>query len=343
MKSIERVLTTLSHKEPDRVPLFLLLSMQGARYHNISQKEYYYNPKKVAEAQLHFHEKYDNDILYSFHYASVECQAYGGDVIFRDDRPANAGKPFIKSFEDIDTLVVPDVEHNEHLNRVYETIRLLNEAKGGEVLIAGVIMSPYSVPVMQLGMEQYMKLMIEDESRFQKLMKINTEFAIRYANEMIRNGANAIVYFDPISSPEISTRNQFLNFGLPIMKECIEKINGPIVAHYASGKILPILDDIIDSGIVAVGTSSQEDHTILKEKCTGKITIIGNLNGIEMMNWTSKEVEKKVKEIVKTCSPGGGFILSDNHGEIPIQVPDATISEISKQLLKHGRYVKWNQ
>jgi len=31
MTSLERVLTTLGHNEPDRVPLFLLLTMHGAK------------------------------------------------------------------------------------------------------------------------------------------------------------------------------------------------------------------------------------------------------------------------------------------------------------------------
>lgn len=31
MTSLQRVLTTLGHKEPDRVPLFLLLTMHGAK------------------------------------------------------------------------------------------------------------------------------------------------------------------------------------------------------------------------------------------------------------------------------------------------------------------------
>lgn len=338
MKSIERVLTTLSHKEADRVPMFLLLTMHGAKYKKMSFKEYYDNPKAVAEAQLYFHEKYNNDILYSFYYASIECQAFGGSIVFREDGPTNAGNPFIKSFEDIDKLQVPDVENNEHLGKVYETIRYLAEAKGGEVLIAGVVMSPYSTPVMQMGMENYMRLKIEDPERFKKLMEINTEFCIRYANEMIKNGANAIVYFDPIASPTVSTRKEFEEAALPIMKECIEGINGPLASHYASGIVLPIIDDLIEAGVAAVGTSSKEDHVKIKEKAKGKITIIGNLNGIEMYRWTKEDVKKNVKNIVETCKESGGFILSDNHGEIPFQVSAEIVDEISKQLQKYGKY-----
>lgn len=340
MKSIERVLTTLSHQEPDRVPMFLLLTMQGAKFHNMTMEEYYQNPKAIAEAQLHFHEKYDNDVLYSFHYASIETQAYGGDIVIRDDRPVNAGDPIIKNFEDIDALKVPDVENNEHLSKVYETIRYLAEAKGGEVLIAGVVMSPYSAPVMQMGMENYMKLRINDPKRFKKLMEINTEFCIRYANEMLKNGANAIVYFDPIGSPTMSTKAEYMETGYPIMKECVEKINGPIAAHFASGIVLPIIDELIDSGIVAVGTSSLEDHVELKKRCKGKLTIVGNLNGIEMNRWSTDETKQKVKDIINTCKEGGGYILSDNHGEIPIQIDDEIVKTISSTVKTYGTY-KW--
>lgn len=336
MKSIDRVLKTLSHKPADRVPLFLLLSMQGAALQNMTLEEYYNNPEAVAKSQLYFQKMYDNDLLYSFYYASIEIQAFGGDVIFKENRPVNAGKPMIQSFSDIDDLVVPNVENNMHLGKVYETIRYLNTAKGGEVLIVGVVMSPYSIPVMQLGMEKYILLKMNDKERFNKLMEINTEFCIRYANEMIKNGANAIVYFDPMSSATMSTKNEFLNEGLPIMKKCIEAINGPIAAHYASGTILPIIDELIDSGIVGVGTSSKEDHRLLKEKCKGKLTIIGNLNGVEMCHWSKMDVEANVKKIIETCNDEGGFILSDNHGEIPLQVDEKIINEISIQLRKHG-------
>ena len=338
MNNIERVLTTLSHKQADRVPQFLLLTMHGAKLMNMSLKDYYDNPKAIAEAQLKFHEMYDNDVLYSFHYASIESQAFGGNIEIREDGPTNAGKPFIDTPEKIDALQVPNVEENEHLGRVYETLRYLNKAKGGQVLIAGVVMGPYSTPIMQMGFENYLKLKMNDRERFKKLMKINTEFCIRYANEMIKNGANAIVFFDPIASPTISTKKEFLEDAYPIMKECIEKINGPVAVHYASGIILPIIDEIITSGVVAVGTSSKEDHVKIKEKCKDKITIIGNLNGIEMVHWTKDDIQEKIQYLVDTCTENGGFILSDNHGEFPYQVSFDTIKEISDQLKRIGKF-----
>ena len=81
MSSLERVLTTLGHREPDRVPLFLLLTMHGAQELGLSIKSYFSRPEYVIEGQLRLRRKYRNDCLYAFFYSSVETEAWGGEVI----------------------------------------------------------------------------------------------------------------------------------------------------------------------------------------------------------------------------------------------------------------------
>ena len=48
MTSLQRVLTTLGHKEPDRVPFFLLATMHGAKELGLSIKEYFSKPENVG-------------------------------------------------------------------------------------------------------------------------------------------------------------------------------------------------------------------------------------------------------------------------------------------------------
>jgi uroporphyrinogen decarboxylase len=87
-----------------------------------------------------------------------------------------------------------------------------------------------------------------------------------------------------------------------------------------------------------VGTSSEEDAGILKDVLRGKLTVMGNLNGVEMRRWTIDETKRIVKETIRKAAPGGGFILSDNHGEIPFQVPDEILLTISETVHKYGKY-----
>lgn len=57
-----------------------------------------------------------------------------------------------------------------------------------------------------------------------------------------------------------------------------------------------------------------------------------------MRRWTPAEAEAKVKEAIAKAGPSGGFVLSDNHGEIPWQVPDEVLASISEAALRWGRY-----
>jgi len=57
-----------------------------------------------------------------------------------------------------------------------------------------------------------------------------------------------------------------------------------------------------------------------------------------MRRWTQEQAEAKVKEALAKAGPGGGFILSDNHGEIPWQVPDEVLLAISEAVHIWGQY-----
>jgi len=84
--------------------------------------------------------------------------------------------------------------------------------------------------------------------------------------------------------------------------------------------------------------SSLDDLGEVKREDRGRMAVIGNLNGIEMVRWTRKRAEERVKEAVAKAAQGGGFILSDNHGEIPFQVPWGIMGWVVDAALKHGRY-----
>jgi hypothetical protein len=92
----------------------------------------------------------------------------------------------------------------------------------------------------------------------------------------------------------------------------------------ASGRCLPIVENIAQTGTAILGVSGQEDLVLLKKKCLNKLSILGNLNGIEMRRWSTEKAEEEVRKAILQAGIGGGFILSDNHGEIPWQ-PSAMV------------------
>ncbi len=338
MSCAERVGAALGHGEPDRVPYFLTTTMHGARAVGVSLSEYFARPELVIEGQVRMQRRYRSDFLYGILYAALEVEAFGGEVIHREDGPSNAGRPILAEPAAIDSLEPPDVASSAPLQRALDVISGLAAASKGEVPVVGAVVSPFSLPIMQMGFEGYLRLLWLDERRFWDLMAVNEEFCVAWANAQLEAGATALGYFDPVSSTTITAPAVYRKTGKVVASRTLARIAGPTATHFASGRCLPVLDDIATTGTAMVGVSALEDLAEIKARCTGKLVVAGNLNGIEMRRWTPDEAEANVKEAIRRAGPGGGFVLADNHGEIPLQVPEETLDAITAAVDRWGRY-----
>lgn len=337
MTSMQRVLTAIGQKEPDRVPYFLLFSLHGAKELNISIEEYFSDGQNVFEGQLKLREKYGHDCYYSFFYAPIEIEAFGASVIYSIDGPPNAGAPFL-SKEMIQDLKAPIVKDSKVLGKVLKATALLKEVAKDEVPIIGVVVSPFSLPVMQMGFDNYLDLIYNDRELFWKLMEVNIQFCVDFSNAQLEAGATAITYFDPISSTTIIPKELYLETGFEVAKKTISQIKGATATHFASGNCLPLMPYLPLTGTAVVGVSVFEDLAELKKAADKKLTLLGNLNAIEMRHWSIEQTKQHVKEAIQKGAKGGGFILAENHGEIPWQVEEETLLAIKEAVHEYGTY-----
>jgi uroporphyrinogen decarboxylase len=97
------------------------------------------------------------------------------------------------------------------------------------------------------------------------------------------------------------------------------------------------VDDLVSTGTRMVGASALDDLPQLRAACRGRLSVIGNLNGIEMRRWTAAEARSHTRRALEEAGDGGGFILSDNHGEIPWQVSDEVLEAIAETVREEGR------
>lgn len=334
----ERVSAALSHQEPDRVPLLLSLTMHGARELGLSIREYFSKAENVVEGQLRMQQKYGHDFLNPFFYSALEVEAFGAEVIYSEEGPPNSGRPLIKEISDIRKLTPPDIRKSGVLYKMLKAIELLREKTQGAIPILGSVTSPFSIPVMQLGFDRYFELIHFNRVVFDQLMHLNENFCVDWANAQLSAGADAIGYADPVSSPTIIPRELYAETGFQIARRCISKIKGTVATNFASGNCLPVADMVMQTGTKALLVSAREDLSELKKAFGKKVALVGNLNGLEMRKWSSDETFRLVQEAILKAAPGGGFVLSDNHGEIPFQVPEGVLMDIADALKLYGVY-----
>lgn len=337
MSSFDRVMTAIGQNEPDRVPYMLLLTMHGAKELGMSIRQYFSKAENVVEGQSRMVLRYGHDCLYPFFYAPVEVEAWGSDVIYYEDGPPNTGRPFLTK-EGIGTLEAPEVQSSKPLSKVLKAQSALRKRFGSEYPIIGVATSPFSLPVMQLGFEAYLDLLISDRAGFWDLMKVNERFCTEWSNAQMEAGAHAICYFDPVSSPSIVPPDLYSLTGKVVAERTIRSIKGPTATHFASGRCHGILDQVISTGTAMVGVGMLEDLAVLKAEASRRLTLLGNLNGLTMRKWTPEETVLQIREAIGKAASGGGFILSDSHGEIPWQTPPEVLLNIGKAVRKYGAY-----
>jgi uroporphyrinogen decarboxylase len=313
------------------------MGLQGAHFYGVPMREYFSSAQLLASAQLHKRELYADDVVTPFAYAAVEAEPFGQQTIFYDDGPPNAGAPVITRPADIERLRVPNLDDCPGLQRGLEVTRIL-ASQAPDAAILGISIAPNSLPVMQMGFEPYLNLMYERPDLHERLLAINEEFCVAWSNAQLEAGAHAIGFFDPVSSPTIVPRELFMRVGRASAARVFAALKGDALALLASGAVLPVVEDFVSVGAKAVAVGPTEDLARAKAIAAGSCAVIGNLNGIAMRRWTPAQAEEHVKRAIAAAGPGGGYLLCDGHGEIPLEVPPEVVAAIAAAVHRWGVY-----
>ena len=339
MNAYERVMTALSHQEPDYVPVFILLTMHGAKELGLSLEDYFSKGSHIAEAQIRLQAKYGYDCVYAMTYAACEAQAFGSEVLFYDDGPPNITQPALRP-DDIPHLEVPDPTQVPILRERLRAIELLAERLKGKVPILAGVVGAFSLPILLMGFQDWLDLLLYgDPERRERLLAVTGEFCVAWANAQLAAGADALGYFDAVATATIITREQFMTYALPITQRTIARIKGPVAYCGASGTFGPFLDLIPQTGAIAMMVSAMDDLAACKAAVGQQLSLMGNLNNVAMLKWTPAQAEEEVRRCLEAAARGGGYILCDQHGEFPYYVSEEIIAAIVEAARKWGKYI----
>lgn len=337
MIPLERVSTTLQHKEPDKVPLFLFFTVHGASFLNSSYPDYYTSPELVAEGQLRLQEKFGHDCLYPFFYAGVECAAFGGDVIYRANGPPESGRPPFKTIEDLLAYELPDPT-DEVFEKVVQAQNICFKQVGDTLPILNSVIAPLALPIMLLGFETWIEMIVTQPELVRSVVEHLGSYTIDLANYLLENSATAIAYFNPLASTQMLRLEEFQELSLEVCRSFFNKIRGPAVYALAGGAVEPLMETITSLKVPGVVVSRKDDLSKLKELYGNKMVLVGNLNNIEMAFWDDAKTESEVRRCVAEAAAGGGFIIADQHGDLPFNVPDSVLHKLVTSRDKWATY-----
>ncbi len=112
----------------------------------------------------------------------------------------------------------------------------------------------------------------------------------------------------------------------------------PAVFWLAGSVMEPLLPLIAEIGASGFIVGSHDDLGKIKRERGHKIVLVGNLNNIVMERWLPDIVDNEIRLCCEAAAKGGGYILSDAHGDLPEQVSDEVLYQEKQSVDRWGTY-----
>jgi uroporphyrinogen decarboxylase len=370
--SRDRVLTSLHHEEPDRVPMALwgsYYTLQDETYFKILEHLDLGDPlPPFRRYKTRNSNYYDDRVLDRFgtdtRYVWSGFTDLGGappdtlidawGVQWKRMGPniTSVGAPLAGlTAEQIEAYGWPDPEDYLTLELLRERLALLKR-EGTHAIVARAVNSygPFEQAAELRGREQfYMDMVLEPEIAHLIIEKV-TDVIVRLNEIYIDECGKDIDIFEIPGDDYGGTEDLLISpksFD-ELLKPALKRIVSPIkqyrsdlfVAFHTDGTIMKILDSLCDTGIDILNPLEPlpfNDWEEVKARYGDRLSFMGGIDLKKAMPGSVKDVEDDVKRCIRTFARGGGYILTPaNH--LQTDVPPENIVALYDSCRKHGFY-----
>jgi uroporphyrinogen decarboxylase len=248
----------------------------------------------------------------------------------------------IKSVEDLKNYQWPDPDEKWRIDEIKVAVRIANEHN---MAVMGSVRGPFSAAWMLTGFSEFLIMFYENREIIDTVLARVTDFFIRGAERMAEAGVDGIQFADDYGSntAPFFSPDHFREIVLPHTRRLVEGINrtGVPAMMHSDGHILPLLKDLVDTGIHSchpLERSAGMKIDEIKSEYGKRIALIGNVNNkTTLVTGTTADVEAEVKECISVAAPGGGYILASDHS-LHDDIPNENVFAMVSAGRKYGRY-----
>ena len=286
-----------------------------------------YNSKLASEVTLQPIRRFDFDAAIIFSYILVIPDALGLQVDF----VKNEG-PILQKISDENDLKKLDITKiAKHLQPVFETLRLTKKELSKDKTLIGFSGSPWTMACYMIeggsskNFDLVRKTAIKNPDFFVKLIDILTQSVVIYLREQIKAGADVVKLFD--SWAGLLPESEFQKWVIEPTKKIVAQIKAefpqtPIICFpRGAGVLYKNFVREVKPDVVAVDQNLPK--LWIKENLQKELGVVvqGNLDNQLLAFGSKAEIEKEVREILKTFGEYP-FIFNLGHGilqETPIE------------------------
>jgi len=343
--NVNRLLTALSHQEPDRLPHLELWVTSQTVYEYVLERKLTYKIGDAAEGGQSITPEDDVEFAQRLGQDAVLCNFnWRPNNVFRlaGDGTRHYVDGTIKSFADLEHLE-PPTPLNEQLKHLE---RYLKAAQGTGVGIIPNLTSFFDSAMLGVGVTDSLYMFYDNRPLLEKLMDIlldhqeqvmravcdrfADDIALAMVNDDIAHNAGLMIH-----------PRMFMEIFPPRMKRLIApaKEAGKLVLMHTDGKLEDVLPILYEVGINVNHPVEPESNDIfaVKKKWAGKMALIGNIHTPLLAYGSPDEIDEQVRSYCAGLAPGGGYVLGSSTSIMEGVKPENFVAMINA-VHKYGNY-----
>ncbi len=225
-------------------------------------------------------------------------------------------KPYVETLADVRRIVVPGRRLFEELGCGERQRRILEEAGDRIAIIGDCITATVCFSIQLRGYQNTLLDMVEQPRLVHALMEKGVEFATERGKFNIDLGLKVLRLNDSAGNCSVISPAHWREFVFPHMKAVCDELHryDPEVKIYSHicGNVLPIVDDLIATGIDCIGPLDPLGHFTARQarqKAGGRVALMGGVNTLSFLAEDPDEIAAEGRACIEGAGERGGFVL----------------------------------
>jgi uroporphyrinogen decarboxylase len=306
----DRVRACMKRTHADRIPIGVIWGSFKARVLGCSLKDYWKDWRKLAEGTIRCYKLCQTDTVGFSWDIHMEAEAVGAPLEFPDDGVPRVKHYILPQKMALGTLNLSEIQSRGRFPSYIEACRAVaNSLK--DCALSGTVTGPWTIATGLRGTQELIFDTVDDPRFVEDLMKFTTEVTKILGSQVLGTGLS-LTMGEAASSCSLISPSIYRRFIKPHHQEIVkffrEKKAG--LSLHICGYIDPIMEDLMDLGIVALSLDSPSSLKRMVEISQKRIALVGNVATSLFVSGTKEEIEAAVKDCIRVAASGGAYIIS---------------------------------
>jgi uroporphyrinogen decarboxylase len=311
--------------------------LYGARLTGQDAGAYFSDPALYAAGQQAVVDLCEPDVLFGPFAFSLEAKAFGATTVQLPDAPPFVSKPALKSAKDIADLVRPDVERDVNLRFLVDSVQAVVAGQGGKRPVAAPIAAPTDLPILLMGMENWLQLLLFEPELAGAWSKLAQDHFEALASAYFKAGASFLVSPVMMVNPLLVDASMSSRLIVPLLRQAFALLSGPIVFHHGGNRIAKCIGSLKDLPNLAGFVVDEADSLSSVRRSLGPgMLLLGNLSGPHCSRRNPEDIQRRVRNILDNREGDAKFILATAGADIPFDT-DPKVLEGIRRLVEASR------